>query len=119
MVQGEEKFYVRTPSGDKITFGGSGSGLNQRRPVLFAALCSQLGRLPVTRHPEVVPVEVAAAGKPEVATYLCSVHRPYYVPDGHWKPLLVADALGVAEDTVTTYCRRVTQNANPIPVGEW
>lgn len=116
-VRGEEKFYVQTPSDEKLDFGSSGIQSNRRRVRLFAALCTQLGQLPILDDPNVVPVDVAVAGKSEIAAYLWAVHSEYYIPENQYYPEGIAERLGVSEKTITTYCRRVIRGAKQKKVG--
>jgi len=110
-------YYVQTPAGEEIEFGSSAIGFNRRRTRLFAALCVKLGRLPILDNPETVPVSVAAAGKAEIAAYLWASHRDHYTPSQEHYPVLISERLGVSEDTITKYCRRVLRSVDDKKTG--
>lgn len=109
-IRGKKVFYVRTPSGEEIEFGSSARVSNRRRARVFAALCVNLGPLPMHSDPEVVPVKVAAAGKPEIASYLMAVHQEHYTPEDQYKPREISDVLNVSYDSVSAYWRRVIRS---------
>jgi hypothetical protein len=103
-VRGEASFYAELPSGEKIEFGSSAVRPNGRRVRLFVALCSLLGELPLLDSSDVVPVRVAAAGKPEIAAYLTAVHEDLH-------QVAIANVIGVSLDTVSAYNGRVLRKA--------
>lgn len=116
-IRGTKAYYVENPEGEEIEFGSAAISSNRRRSRLFAALCVKIGRLPVLDNPEIVPVSVAAAGKAEIAAYLWSLHYDHYTPDHEYNPVLISERLGVSEDTITKYSRRVLRSVKDQKIG--
>jgi hypothetical protein len=116
-IRGESIFFAKSPEGEKFDFGSSQIARGRKRVRLFTALCVKFGGVPKLEDPEVVPVEVAAAGKPFIAGYLWAVHFGYYTPEKSYRPDEIADRLNVTPKSVTTYCRRVIRSVEDEKVG--
>ena len=111
-IRGTKTYYVQNPAGEEFDFGSAAVVSNRRRSRLFAALGVKIDPLRIHDDPEIVPVSVAAAGKANIAAYLWAIHHDYYTPDHEYNPVLISERLGVSENTVTKYCRRVLRSVN-------
>lgn len=113
------RYVVRTPDGQEIEFGGRSDSSNRQRVRQFAALFVQLNGVPMFDDRFAVPVSVALAGKPAIASYLFAVHgsrfeQRYRYQKGRYD---LANILNVQPDTILKYYRRTLENAEDKRIG--
>lgn len=119
-IRGEDECHVLTAEGDRIELGSSSIGSNERRARLYAALRMQHGDIPLLDDPETIPLKIALAGKPAIASYLYAAHRDtFYDSTEGYRGVsrLIADLLDVRRSTVPKYHRRTLNEVEKQRVG--
>lgn len=107
--------YVYTADGELMPVGWN---LHYR---LYAGLRALIGDIPLLDDRDIVPVVVAADGKPAMATYLFAVHREYYIDEGWWGDspgrTELAEQLDVTPKTVQKYISRTARRIDEKRIG--
>ncbi|MDS0477920.1 hypothetical protein [Natrinema sp. 1APR25-10V2] len=119
-VRGPTTCFVDIPDGDRVVFEESTRVLYDRRARVYAALYVMLGPIPLLDDRDVIPVKVAAAGKPAMAAYLFANHGGDYYSESERKYEVyqkVGSALGIGGTTVKKYHRRVLRDVQDKRVG--
>lgn len=87
---------------------------------MYTALRALYGEIPLTDDREFIPIKIAVAGKPVMATYQYMSNYHYYKtmePRRDEGKRHLAEQLGVSRETVQKYFRRVADDASEIKVG--
>lgn len=87
---------------------------------LYAGLRALIGDIPILDDRDIVPVAVAADGKPAIATYLYAVHRRYYsdvVGSDSPGRRELAEQLDITTKTVQKYLSRTVRRIEERKVG--
>ncbi|TKX73905.1 hypothetical protein EXE46_12055 [Halorubrum sp. GN11_10-6_MGM] len=87
---------------------------------MYAALRALYGDIPIIPDREVIPFQIALAGKPAMATYHYMAHFQYYTnlgPRHDEGKRELAENMGVSRETVQKYFRRVAKDASEIKIG--
>lgn len=114
-----DTYVVLTPDGEETEFKGTSDPINILRARLFAALYVQLDGVPIIDDKSVVPVSVALAGKPVIASYLFTVHasRAEQINWSFKGKYALAPLLDVQPETISKYHRRTLENAEDKRIG--
>lgn len=115
-IRGRDSYYARTEDGQEIEMGNSSIVTVERRTRLYAALRVQLGAIALIEDQDLIPVDVAVAGKPVIAAYLYVAHWNNYSTEPERRHAIAA-RLGVGYSTITKYLRRVLKQAAEQRVG--
>lgn len=86
---------------------------------IYAALRALYGDVPLVDDRQVVPIKIAVAGKPAIATYQYMAHYQYYDDFGtgyNSGKEEIADLVGVSDSTMKKYLRRIARQAMDIRI---
>lgn len=87
---------------------------------MYAALRALYGDIPLVDDRDFIPVKIALAGKPAMATYHYMAHFQYYNNLGPRREAgkkAIAEEFDVSRETVQKYFRRVANEASEIEIG--
>lgn len=87
---------------------------------MYTALRALYGDIPLADDREFVPVKIAVAGKPAIATYQYMAHIEYYRNLGPRRDegkYAVAELIDVSRETVQKYFRRIAEEASELQIG--
>lgn len=97
----DRQYYVRKPDGEKIDIPSA--GLQAKRVRLVAAMVALFGDVPMVDDPDLIPVDIAVAGNPAIASYLYAVHIDSVTWDARDE---IGEIMDVDPDTVSKYWSR-------------
>lgn len=73
-IPDNQTFWVKTPDGTVFEFGSGTMSKNKNKAGAMAILWHRSGGFRITDSHSVIPVKIAAMGKPSIAAYLDTVH---------------------------------------------
>jgi hypothetical protein len=103
--EGPDRYIVVDKTGDAYEIDDGYYPGRERRALALAQLCRHIDSLKIHRDQDLVPVDVAALGKPAIAAYLASVHDFLAHETG--------DALNVTWKTAHQYVTHVKEGRRP------
>lgn len=98
-IPSDRKYWVKTAEGTVYEFSEGDRSENRNKSGAFAMLWFQSGGFEISESESMVPVKIAAMGKPAIATYLDTIHC---ISRGK-----IGELLEIKEGTVEQYISKV------------